>query len=124
AAMKGYDAMPRTPELSDAKRALLEKYVRGELPRGAPTMRGSTVRSQDRATPASAPDSRVSLIPVQPSGSRRPFFYLHVHWIGGAFYSFALAHTLGADQPLYVIDPYRFDGLRVPPTIEAMAAAY
>jgi thioesterase domain-containing protein len=69
-------------------------------------------------------DPRVSLIPVQKGGSRRPFFYMHVHWIGGAFYSFTLAHDLGADQPLYVIDPYTLDGLPVPPSIEAMAAAY
>jgi thioesterase domain-containing protein len=116
--------MPGTPELSDAKRALLEKYLRGERPQGAAAAGGSAVRGQDRARPASASDARVSLIPVQPGGSRRPLFYLHVHWIGGAFYSFALARTLGADQPLSVIDPYRFDGLRVPPSIEAMAAAY
>lgn len=69
-------------------------------------------------------DPRVSLIPVQKHGSRRPFFYMHVHWIGGAFYSFTLAHDLGANQPLYVIDPYKLDGLPVPPSIEAMAAAY
>jgi len=49
---------------------------------------------------------------------------MHVHWIGGAFYSFTLAHDLGSNQPLYVIDPYKFDGLQVPPTIEAIAAAY
>ena len=69
-------------------------------------------------------DPRVSLIPVQKNGSRRPFFYMHVHWIGGAFYSFTLAHDLGTNQPLYVIDPYQLDSLPVPPTIEAMAAAY
>lgn len=69
-------------------------------------------------------DPRVSLIPIQKNGSRRPFFYMHVHWIGGAFYSFTLAHDLGTNQPLYVIDPYKLDSLPVPPTIEAMAAAY
>ena len=63
-------------------------------------------------------------MPVQTQGSKRPIFYLHVHWIGGAFYSFTLAHHLGPDQPLYIIDPYRFDGLQVPPTIETMAASY
>jgi hypothetical protein len=63
-------------------------------------------------------------VPVQTGGSRRPLFYVHPHWIGGAFYTVTLAHHLGADQPFYLLDPYRFDGLPVPPTIEAMAAAY
>jgi len=116
--------MPNTPELSEARRALLEKYLRGELPRAATAVDTITRRTQESPAPPSSTDSRVSLIPVQTGGSRRPFFYLHVHWIGGAFYSFTLAHDLGSDQPLYIIDPYKFDGLQVPPTIEAIAAAY
>jgi thioesterase domain-containing protein len=66
----------------------------------------------------------IDLVPVQPAGSQLPLFYLHVHWIGGAFYLFSLAHELGPDQPLYVINPYRFDGMPVPPSIEEMATAY
>lgn len=116
--------MPDIPELSEAKRALLEKYLRGELPTTATTTNPITRRTQQSPLPPSSTDSRVSLIPVQTGGARRPFFYLHVHWIGGAFYSFTLAHHLGSDQPLYVIDPYKFDDLQVPPTIEAIAAAY
>lgn len=69
-------------------------------------------------------DARSSLISVQASGSRRPFFYVHVHWDTGAFYCFTLAHKLGPDQPFYVLEPYTFTGLLVPPTLEAMAAAY
>jgi thioesterase domain-containing protein len=114
--------MPDTSELSEAKRALLEKYLRGEIPQAAT---GTVERStQESSPPPSSTDSRISLVPVQTQGSKRPIFYLHVHWIGGAFYSFTLAHHLGPDQPLYIIDPYRFDGLQVPPTIEAMAASY
>jgi thioesterase domain-containing protein len=116
--------MPDTPELSASKRALLEKYLRGELPKSGLSTNVITQRAQAAPVPASSTDSRVSLIPVQASGSKTPFFYMHVHWIGGAFYSFVLAHDLGSDQPLYVIDPYKFDNLSVPPTIEAMAAAY
>ncbi len=116
--------MPQTPEISEAKRALLEKYLRGELPRTATAPAAVAQHTQESPVPPSSTDSRVALIPVQTAGSRPPLFYLHVHWIGGAFYSFTLAHDLGADQPLYVINPYKFDGLQVPPTIEAIAAAY
>jgi thioesterase domain-containing protein len=47
-----------------------------------------------------------------------------VHIEGGAFYCFTLARELGSDQPLYVLEPYNFDGLRIPPTVEEMAATY
>ncbi len=120
----GGNVMSDVPELSAPKRALLEKYLRGNLPKSRTAMNAATQSSQVGLVPPSSMDSRVSLIPVQKNGSRRPFFYMHVHWIGGAYYSFDLAHDLGLEQPLYVIDPYTFDGLPVPPTIEAMAAAY
>ena len=116
--------MSGTPEPADARRALLAKYMRGELPQGALAAGGSIVRRPVRATPSCAPDARVRLVPVQTSGSRRPIFYVHVHIEGGAFYCFTLARDLGSDQPLYVLEPYRFDGLRIPPTLEAMAATY
>ena len=116
--------MSNGPELSEAKRALLEKYLREGLPKNVTATSVITRHHQGSPATSSSTDSRVSLIPVQTDGSKHPFFYMHVHWIGGAFYSFALARDLGLDQPLYVIDPYKFDGLQVPPTIEAMAAAY
>jgi amino acid adenylation domain-containing protein len=69
-------------------------------------------------------DSRTPLVTVQASGSRTPFFYLHGEWKGGAFYSLELARALGPDQPFYMLEPYKFDGLAVPPTFEAMAKAH
>jgi thioesterase domain-containing protein len=122
--MNGSVVMSDTSELSEARRALLEKYLRGELAKHATITSTITHNLQERPVPSSSTDARVSLIPVQTGGLKRPFFYMHVHWIGGAFYSFTLARDLGSDQPLYVIDPYKFDSLQVPPTIEAMAAAY
>ena len=68
--------------------------------------------------------SRVPIVMVQAGGSRRPFFFLHGQWTGGAFYSRELAHHLGPDQPCYLLEPYQFDGLPTPPTFEAMAAAH
>lgn len=116
--------MPNTPEISEAKRALLEKYLRGELPQAATAVGTITRCTQESPAPSSSTDFGISLVPVQTDGHKQPFFYLHVHWIGGAFYSFSLAKVLGPDQPLYVINPAKFDGLQIPPTIEAMAAAY
>jgi amino acid adenylation domain-containing protein len=68
--------------------------------------------------------TRTPLLPVQTSGSKRPFFFLHGQWEGGAFYCLELAHALGPDQPFYMLEPYKFDGLAVPPTIEEMATAH
>ncbi len=110
--------MSEAPNLSEAKRALLEKYQLGERVR---TTR--TARTVARC-PSPSADSRAPLIPIQTSGSQRPLFYFHIHWIGGAFYSFPLAHLLGPDQPLYLLDPYKFDGLTNLPSFESMAAEY
>ena len=69
-------------------------------------------------------DSRAPLVTVQTGGSRRAFFYLHGEWKGGAFYCLELARYMGPDQPFYLLEPYKFDGLAVPPTLEAIAAAH
>jgi amino acid adenylation domain-containing protein len=68
--------------------------------------------------------TRTPLLPVQTGGSKHPFFFLHGQWEGGAFYSLEMARALGPEQPFYLLEPYRFDGLAVPPTIEEMAAAH
>src|SRR5216684_2215700 len=69
-------------------------------------------------------DSRAPLVTVQVGGSRRPFFYLHGEWGGGALYCLELARYLGPDQPFYLLEPYKFDGLSILPTFEAVAAAH
>ncbi|MFL5625145.1 MAG: thioesterase domain-containing protein, partial [Ktedonobacteraceae bacterium] len=68
--------------------------------------------------------SRTPVVGVQTDGSRRPFFFLHGDWTGGAFYCFALARALEADQPFYVLEPYRLEQQEIPPTLEAMATAH
>ena len=67
---------------------------------------------------------RARVVPVQAEGSRRPFFFLHGDWTGGAFFCFALARACGADQPFYVLEPYSFSVNEAAPTLEAMAAAH
>jgi amino acid adenylation domain-containing protein len=68
--------------------------------------------------------SRVVLRPVQESGTRTPFFFLHGDWTGGAFYCFALARAAGPDQPFYVLEPYVFSDTEPVPSMEAVAAAH
>lgn len=116
--------MAGTQELSEARRALLEKYLR----EGVPLPMTSSARSKESTravtTPEDASEARVSVIPIQPGGSKKPFFYLHPHWYGGAGYCFTIAQELGSDQPFYILDPYRYDGMRVPPAFETVAKAY
>src|SRR6266571_568610 len=111
--------MPDTPELSEAKRALLEKYLRGDLPRTPTPV--STIPQPIEVKPAGP---REQVVAIQTSGSKRPFFFLHGQWKGKAFFCFPLARYLGPDQPFYVLEPYTFESLPVPPTFEAMAAAH
>ncbi|GAC1389438.1 MAG: hypothetical protein NVS4B11_03610 [Ktedonobacteraceae bacterium] len=68
--------------------------------------------------------SSYPLVAVQANGTKKPFFFLHGDWTRGAFYCFALASASGADQPFYVLEPYRVDGLHIPTTLEDMAAAH
>jgi amino acid adenylation domain-containing protein len=68
--------------------------------------------------------TRAPLVTVQEGGSRRPFFFLHGQWEGGALYSLELARALGPEQPFYLLEPYEFEGLAVPPSLEEMAAAH
>ena len=67
------------------------------------------------------------LIRVQTGEShtqKRPFFFLHGDVTGGAFYCFAIARTLGKEQPFYVIEPDMFSMSQAPLSIEETATLY
>ncbi len=117
--MNGSDVMSDTTELSEAKRALFEKYLRGDLPQT--TM---AIGNTHRHAKAEVAGPRESVVPIQTSGSKLPFFFLHGDWISGAYWCFSLAHQLGSDQPFYALEPFNFDGLPIPPPFEAIAAAH
>src|ERR1700730_14061310 len=101
--------MPDTTNLSEAKRALLEKYLRGTVPQSiAPVLHtGRGVVGQHER-----------VVPVQTDGTRLPFFFLHGQYEGNAFFCYPLARDLGADQPFYVLEPYNFEDLSSMPTFE------
>ncbi len=68
--------------------------------------------------------TRTPLETIQGNGSRRPFFYLHGDWTNTAFYCSRMVPELGQDQPFYVLEPYKFDSLRVPPSFKEMVEAH
>jgi thioesterase domain-containing protein len=104
------------PELSDTKRALLEKYLRGELPRTSTAVETAPQVSKEET-------SGPRIVPIQ-KGKRRPFFFLHGQWESMAFYCFPLAQGLGPDQPFYVVEPFTFEHYPVPPSFTEIAATH
>lgn len=112
--------MSDTPELSETKRALLDKYLRGELSQAA---RDTLILIQQPV--ATEATSEVRIQPVQVGGSRQPFFFLHGQWEEGlSFHCYPLARALGSDQPFYALEPYPLDGRQGLPTLEDIAAAH
>ncbi len=112
--------MQNTPDISEARRALLEKYLRGDISISQ-TARATSVAERTE-TEMSAPRERA--VGIQTGGSRRPFFFLHGQWTGDAFYCYSLAREMGPDQPFYLLDPYKLEDLPVPPPLETIAAAH
>jgi len=65
-----------------------------------------------------------SLVPIQPHGSRPPFFCIHPAG-GNVLQFYGLAQHLGAEQPFYALQSIGLDGVTPPDsTIEAMAERY
>ena len=65
-----------------------------------------------------------SLVPLQPRGSKPPFFCIHGQQ-GNVLNLRELAKSLGSEQPFYGLQAKGLDGKQVPDfTIEAMAANY
>ena len=81
---------------------------------GAPTIEqlATLLRS------SSAPTQFTQLLPIQPTGSKPPFFS-----IGGGFLFRSLSEHLGTEQPLLVVqfDPSIVDQLHVPYRLEELA---
>jgi hypothetical protein len=106
--------MPDMPELSETKRALLEKYMQGELsPAGTSLLTSATKRAEVPPAPC--------VLALHRQGLKQPFFFLHGQWDGQSFYCYPLADRLGADQPFYALDPYDLPRQQTLPTLQEMA---
>src|SRR5262249_28767039 len=107
------------------------------LPLGDPTRRlarelGYDMDEEDRRAAAwrvapplpPSQDHRLTLVPIQPGGLRRPFFC--VHPAGGTVFCYKeLSNLLGPDQPFYGLQSRGLNGEQPPAgRIEDMAADY
>ncbi len=113
--MKGSNEVTDIPELSEVRRALLEKYLDEKRSQSANT------DDNTREEVTTLPDGIVAL---QPHGYKQPFFFLHGQWNGNAFYCFPISQELGLEQPFYTLEPYKFDCLKVPSSFETIAATH
>lgn len=114
---KEKDVAERRSRLSPSKLALLQKRLGGESPE-APSASG-IVPSAPQPTPRRSP-----LVPLQPAGTRRPFFCVHPS-SGSVFGYLDLARHLGPDQPFYGLQSPGLDGgTETYNGIEEMAADY
>jgi amino acid adenylation domain-containing protein len=102
---------------------LLEKETGQHVPL-ATILRGPTVEQLAGVLRRETPRAFSPLVPIQPSGSRPPFFC--VPGAGGnVIYLYNLARHLGPDQPFYGLQGVGFEG-EAPPqrSVEEMAAHY
>src|SRR5262245_28977895 len=86
------DLESRIASLSPAKRALLERRLRENA-------------QEVKTDPIRPPQHWSSLIPLEPKGTRFPFF-----WIHGDATNLLLPSALGPDQPLYGLEHQSLDG--------------
>lgn len=125
--MTSEDLSARESNLSSAKKLLLEKWKSSKLiaNSGAQTAsQGTTAKLASILRQQSASLSWSPLVPVQPNGSKRPFFC--VHPIGGNVLNYIhLARYLDPEQPFYGLQAKGLDGQQEPCTqVEEMAASY
>jgi thioesterase domain-containing protein/aryl carrier-like protein len=84
-------------------------------------------RHTNRPRAQASPKSQSSLVPIQPGGTKQPFFLVPGGGGGESeFFAYAqLIHLLGSDQPVYGLLARGSDGEQPPHTdVETMAANY
>ncbi len=102
--------------------ALIEKQFGKRLPL-ATLFRAPTVAQLAAALENQSAAQQTSLVPIQPEGSRPPFFCVHA--VGGNVLEYYdLAKYLGSDQPFYGLQSRGLNGEAPHTRIEDMAAHY
>ncbi len=100
------------------------EQVCGKVILPATLFTGATVEHLADEIARQAAEEAPTVLKVNESGSRTPFFYLHGDLSGGGFYSRKLSRALGVDQPFYALPPHDVRALPAAPSIEEMAAEH
>jgi len=111
--------MEQPSDLPEAKRALIEKYLRGDRPRTEAATGTETI-----TVSAGAGEQAAGIVPIRTGGTKAPFFFLHGQWKMGGFFCYPMALALGPDRPFYAVDPYEFTEQAAPPRLGAVAAEH
>ena len=102
--------------------AQIEKQFGKRLPL-ATLFRAPTVAQLAAAIESTSTDEQSALVPIQPHGSRPPFFCVHA--IGGNVLEYYdLAKHLGPDQPFYGLQSRGLNGEAPDTSIKEMASYY
>jgi thioesterase domain-containing protein len=84
-------------------------------------LKGTTIEEVAEELLRQLPVTQLLEIQAGDAGSKPPVFYLHGDFAGGGLYARALARSLGADQPVFVLQQHGLNGEQVPASIEEMA---
>jgi thioesterase domain-containing protein len=124
--------MQQISEASEARQALLQQYLRGELASKVSQIAQPSQEAASQApsntpsnTNAEVTSSEARATAIQVGNGlkiKTPFFFLHGDWTGNAIFCYGLARDLGAEQPFYTLDTYDFGSHGTLPSLETIAA--
>ena len=102
--------------------AAVEEVLGGRVP-STILLAGSTIE-QVAASLASESTADAALVPLRPTGSRRPLYFLHGDYLGRGVYCRKIARALDGEQPFFALPPCGLDGAQAPATIDEMATRH
>ena len=102
---------------------LIEQQFEQELPLSSLLLNPTIAGLASALNPTNQPLPWSPLVPLQPKGSKPPFFCVHPIF-GVVLPYYTLAQQMGLDQPFYGLQPFGIDGKPPHTRIEEMAAYY
>ena len=102
---------------------LIEQQFEQSLPLSSLLLNPTIAGLVSALNPNNQPLPWSPLVPLQPKGSKPPFFCVHPIF-GVVLPYYALAQQMGLDQPFYGLQPFGLDGKPPHTRIEDMAAYY
>ena len=102
---------------------LIQQQFEQSLPLSSLLLNPTIAGLANALNPNNQPSPWSPLVPLQPKGSKPPFFCVHPIF-GVVLPYYTLAQQMGLDQPFYGLQPFGIDGKPPYTRIEEMAASY